>query len=159
MEFKTKLLDEEERYSGIVRISKGAIRPGEYVVIYGRRRTVSKVWTKSCGENCIWIDEITAKNAGVSIGDSVRVYKIRPADAKEVILSGENLSDKVWMPRIISNSEEDLIKLVLKGRALSAGDVVAVKSPSTDFVVFYDVLKTKPYGFVVISNTTKINLL
>ncbi len=88
----------------------------------------------------------------------MEVYKIRPIDAEEVILSGGNLSEKLWIPRIISNSEEDPIKLVFKGRALSTGDVVAVKSPSTDFVIFYNVLKTKPYGFVVVSDNTKINL-
>jgi len=53
-------------------------------------------------------------------------------------------------------SEEDLIKLVLRGRVLSVGEVVAVRGLSTNLPVFYEVLETDPSDFVVVSNETEI---
>ena len=53
-------------------------------------------------------------------------------------------------------SEEDLIKLVLKGRVLSADEVVAVRGISTGLPIFYEVLETDPSGFVIVSNNIEI---
>ena len=159
MKLKTVMLREEEKYRGIVRLSKGiGIQPGDYVLISGKMETAAKVWTNNSDEKIIWIDEITAENAGIEIGDYVEVERIEPAIARKVVLAGEELSKHTWIPRIIARSEEDLIKLVLKGRVLSVGEIVAVRGISTDLPVFYEVLETEPSGFVVVSDETLIIL-
>ena len=159
MRLKTAMLEEREKYRGIVRISKSVgIQPGEYVLISGKMKTAAKVWTKNSNAKLIWLDEVTAENAGIEIGDYVKIERIEPVIAKRVILIGDELSEHTWIPRIISRSEEDLIKLVLKGRVLSIGEVVAVRGLSTDLPVFYEVLETDPSGFVVISDNTEIKL-
>jgi len=157
MRLKTVLLKEEEKYRGIARISKSVgIHPGEYVLISGKMKTAAKVWTKNSNERLIWLDEVTAENAGIEIGDYVEVEKIEPATARKVVLAGEDLSKHTWIPRIIARTEEDLIKLVLRGRVLSVGEVVAVRGLSTDLPVLYEVLETDPAGFVIVSENTKI---
>jgi len=157
MKLKTAMLKEEEKYKGIVRISKSVgIQPGEYVLISGKMKTAAKVWTKNSNAKLVWLDEITAKNAGIEIGDYVEVEKFEPAIAKRVVLAGEELSKHTWIPRIIARTEEDLIKLVLKGRVLSAGEVIAVGGLSTDLPVLYEVLETDPSGFVVVSDNTEV---
>jgi len=157
MRLKTAILKEEEKYRGIVRIGKSiGIQPGEYILISGKMKTAAKVWTKNSNAKLIWLDEVTAENAGIEIGDYVEVEKLEPAIAKKVVLIGEELSEHTWIPRIISRNEEDLIKLVLKGRVLSVGEVVAIRGLSTDLPVFYEVLETNPSGFVVVSDETEI---
>ena len=157
MRLKTAILKEEEKYRGIVRISKDVgIKPGEFVIITGKMKTAAKVWTKNCDGKLIWLDEITAENTGIEIDDYVEVEKFEPAIAKRVVLAGEELSEHTWLPRIIAKSEEDLIKLVLRGRVLSVGEVVAVRGLSTDIPVFYEVLETDPSGFVVVSDNTEV---
>jgi len=157
MKLRTAILKEMEKYRGIVRISKNiGIQPGEYVLISGKMKTAAKVWTKRGDEGVIWLDEVTAKNAGIEIGDYVEVEKIKPAIAKRVVLAGEELSKHTWIPRIIARAEEDLIKLVLRGRVLSAGEVIAVRGLSTDLPVLYEVLETDPSGFVVVSDNTEV---
>jgi len=157
MKLRTAILEEEEKYRGIVRISKSVgIQPEEFVLITGKMKTAAKVWIKNCDERLIWLDEITAENAGIEIGDHVEVERIEPVMAKRVVLIGEELSEYTWIPRIIAKSEEDLIKLVLKGRVLSVGEIIAVRGLSTDIPVFYEVLETDPSGFVIVSDNTEI---
>ena len=157
MKLRTAILKEEEKYRGIVRISKSVgIHPREYVLISGKMKTAAKVWTENSNANLIWIDEVTAENADIEIGDYVEVERIEPVTARKVVLAGEELSKHTWIPRIIAKSEEDLIKLVLKGRVLSVGEVVAVRGLSTDIPVFYEVLETDPSGFVIVSDNTEI---
>ncbi len=157
MRLKTAMLKEEEKYRGIVRISKSVgVQPGEYVLIKGKTKTAVKVWTKNCDKKLIWLDEITAENASIKIGDYVEVEKFEPAIAKKVVLAGDEISAHTWLPRMIAKSEEDLIKLVLDGRVLSVGEVVAVRGLSTNIPVFYEVLESDPLNFVVVSSETKI---
>jgi len=159
MKLKTVMLREEEKYRGIVRLSKGiGIQPGDYVLISGKMETAAKVWTNNSDEKIIWIDEITAENAGIEIGDYVEVERIEPAIARKVVLAGEDLSEHTWLPRIIARTEEELIMLVLRGRVLSVSEIVAVRGISTDLPVFYEVLETEPSGFVVVSDETLIIL-
>ena len=159
MKLKTAMLKEEEKYRGIVRISKSiGIQPGDYVLISGKMKTAAKVWTKNSDTKFIWLDEVTAENASIEIGDYVEVERIKPATARKVVLAGEGLSKHTWIPRIIARSEGDLIKLVLRGRVLSVSEIVAVRGISTDLPVFYEVLETEPSGFVVVADETLIIL-
>jgi transitional endoplasmic reticulum ATPase len=76
------------------------ISPGDLVVIEGKRRTVAKVWrslVEDWNQRKIRIDNFTRQNAGVSIGDTVKVSKITDeVEAKRVILAPpEDLPKKI----------------------------------------------------------------
>jgi transitional endoplasmic reticulum ATPase len=76
------------------------ISPGDLVAIEGKRRTVAKVWralVEDWNQRKIRIDNFTRLNAGVSIGDTVRVTKITDEiEAKRVVLAPpEDLPKKI----------------------------------------------------------------
>ena len=67
------------------------VSPGDIVLIEGRRRTVAKVWralVTDWNQGKIRIDNITRANAGVSIGDRIRVAKLtEEIEARRVVLA------------------------------------------------------------------------
>ena len=76
------------------------ISPGDLVAIEGKRRTVAKVWralVEDWNQRKIRIDNFTRLNAGVSIGDTVKVVKIADeVEAKRVVLAPpEDLPKKI----------------------------------------------------------------
>ena len=76
------------------------ISPGDLVAIEGKRRTVAKVWralVEDWNQRKIRVDNFTRLNAGVSIGDTVKVVKIADEiEAKRVILAPpEDLPKKI----------------------------------------------------------------
>ncbi|MDD1696714.1 MAG: CDC48 family AAA ATPase [Methanoregula sp.] len=76
------------------------ISPGDLVAIEGKRRTVAKVWralVEDWNQRKIRIDNFTRLNAGVSIGDTVKVIKISDeVEAKRVVLAPpEDLPKKI----------------------------------------------------------------
>jgi transitional endoplasmic reticulum ATPase len=76
------------------------ISPGDLVAIEGKRRTVAKVWralVEDWNQRKIRIDNFTRLNAGVSIGDAVKVVKIADeVEAKRVVLAPpEDLPKKI----------------------------------------------------------------
>jgi transitional endoplasmic reticulum ATPase len=76
------------------------ISPGDLVAIEGKRRTVAKVWralVEDWNQRKIRIDNFTRLNAGVSIGDTVRIVKIaEEVEAKRVVLAPpEDLPKKI----------------------------------------------------------------
>ncbi len=76
------------------------ISPGDLVVIEGKKRTVAKVWrslVEDWNQKKLRIDNFTRQNAGISIGDTVRVAKItEEIEAKRVVLAPpEDLPKKI----------------------------------------------------------------
>ncbi|MDD1685051.1 MAG: CDC48 family AAA ATPase [Methanoregula sp.] len=76
------------------------ISPGDLVAIEGKRRTVAKVWralVEDWNQRKIRIDNFTRLNAGVSIGDNIKVVKIiDEIEAKRVVLAPpEDLPKKI----------------------------------------------------------------
>jgi transitional endoplasmic reticulum ATPase len=76
------------------------ISPGDLVVVEGKRRTVAKVWralVEDWNQRKIRIDNFTRMNAGVSIGDTVKVSTISDEiEAKKVVLAPpEDLPKKI----------------------------------------------------------------
>ncbi|MDD1715555.1 MAG: CDC48 family AAA ATPase, partial [Methanolinea sp.] len=67
------------------------IAPGDIVAVEGKRRTVAKVWrslVEDWNQNKVRIDNFTRMNAGVSIGDTVKISKIQDEiEAKQVVLA------------------------------------------------------------------------
>jgi len=164
MELLVERLSESDLYRGIVRVSKDmlnriGISPGDYIMITGRRKTCTKVWATSMKSKTIWMDDIMAKNAGINFGEKVLVAPVTPKVAEFVEIScKEQLSTHTWLPNLLAKSEEELIRLITKGRAVATGDLLAVRGPSSNRVVIFKIIKTIPNGFVVIGDNTKIEL-
>ncbi|HDN73483.1 MAG TPA: hypothetical protein ENG16_00480 [Archaeoglobus sp.] len=163
MELPVERLSETDSYRGIVRVgrdvlNKIGISPGDYIIIAGKRETCAKVWATSARSK-IWMDEITVKNAGVNFGESVTIAPTKPRIAEFLEIGcKDQLSTHTWLPNLVAKSEEELIKLIAKGRAVVAGDLLAFRGPSSNYVVVFKITKTIPDGFVVIGDNTKIEL-
>jgi len=76
------------------------ISPGDIVVIEGKKRTVAKVWralVEDWNQHKVRIDNFTRLNAGVSIGDTVKISTIADEiEAKRVVLAPpEDLPKKI----------------------------------------------------------------
>ena len=76
------------------------ISPGDLVVVEGKKRTVAKVWralVEDWNQRKIRIDNFTRLNAGVSIGDTVKISTITDEiEAKRVMLAPpEDLPKKI----------------------------------------------------------------
>jgi len=100
-----------------------------------------------------------AKNADINFGEKVSVAPVTPKVAEFVEVScKDQLSAHTWPPNLVAKSEEELMKLMTKGRAVATGDLLAVRGPSSNCVVIFKVTRTVPNEFVVIGDNTKIEL-
>ena len=142
---------------GIARLPESARRrlgvlSGEMVRVEGARTTVAKYWPAraTTEEGSVQIDADTRANAGVKIGDAVRVSKVSIDDAASVVLS---------VPRRLSDESRDtlerLLKRELRNRALSAGEQVRVEQLG---VVPFVVSETDPDGTVRVTERTTVRV-
>ena len=98
------------------------ISPGDLVVIEGKRRTVAKVWrslVEDWNQRKIRIDNFTRMNAGVSIGDTVKISTLsEEIEAKRVVLAPpEDLPKKIPIannPHVINGLLDfPVVKMIL----------------------------------------------
>ena len=134
------------------------ISPGDLVAIEGKRRTVAKVWralVEDWNQRKIRIDNFTRLNAGVSIGDTVRVVKIiDEIEAKRVVLAPpEDLPKKIPIannPHVVNGLidfpvvKNDSIPIML-GMPFIQPQIVAFK-----------VVEVEPEEAVIITKNTAI---
>ena len=134
------------------------ISPGDLVAIEGKRRTVAKVWralVEDWNQRKIRIDNFTRLNAGVSIGDSVKVVKIADeVEAKRVVLAPpEDLPKKIPIannPHVVNGlidfpvAKNDSVPIML-GLPFIQPQIVAFK-----------VVEIEPDEAVIITKNTSI---
>ncbi len=134
------------------------ISPGDLVAIEGKRRTVAKVWralVEDWNQRKIRIDNFTRLNAGVSIGDTVRVVKIADeVEAKRVVLAPpEDLPKKIPIannPHVVNGlidfpvAKNDSVPIML-GLPFIQPQIVAFK-----------VVEIEPEEAVIITKNTSI---
>lgn len=134
------------------------ISPGDIVAVEGKRRTVAKVWrslVEDWNQNKVRIDNFTRMNAGVSIGDTVKISKIQDEiEAKQVVLAPpEDLPRNITInitPHVINSLidfpvvENDLVPL-------SSG----LPFLQTQFVPF-KVVEIEPEQATIITKNTHI---
>ncbi|WP_416839524.1 CDC48 family AAA ATPase [Haloferax sp. DFSO52] len=144
---------------GIARLPEAARRElsvlsGETVVIEGNRETVAKMWPARPGADAgeILVDADTRANAGVKIGDTVRVQKIDVDDAKSVTLDGPSAFERTSVSR---ETIEDVVKSEIRNRPLQAGDRVRIERLGGALLV---VSETRPGGVVRITDATNITV-
>ncbi|MEG9194395.1 MAG: CDC48 family AAA ATPase [Candidatus Methanoglobus sp.] len=155
---------------GIARLDPDAmmklqISPGDVVEIEGKRKTVAKVWRspkRDWGKNIIRIDHYTRENAGVSVGDVIKVRKANYEPARLVILAPVK---KIEI-RLYGIDPGEYLKHQFLKRPLVEGDFVPlVGSPAiTGFgkygqqnqAVVFVAIKTEPKGVVIIDEITRV---
>ncbi len=141
------------------------ISPGDIIEIEGARKTVAKVWRapkRDWGKNIIRVDRFIRENAGVGVGDVVKVRRVEYQSAKTVILAPLKKMDL----RIYGVDIGEYLKHQFLKRPVVEGDLVPlVGAPALsgfgrynqqNQAVVFVAVKTEPKGPVVIDETTKV---
>jgi transitional endoplasmic reticulum ATPase len=134
------------------------ISPGDLVAIEGKRRTVAKVWralVEDWNQRKIRIDNFTRMNAGVSIGDTVKVVKIiDEVEAKKIILAPpEDLPKKIP----IANNPHVLNGLIDFPVAKNDSVPIMLGLPFIQpQIVAFKVVEIEPEEAVIITKNTSI---
>ncbi|WP_254837957.1 AAA family ATPase [Natronomonas marina] len=135
---------------GVARLPESARRAlgvlsGDTVVIEGERPTVSKVWPASGEEGIVRIDAETRANAGVNVGETVRVEQISVAEAERVL---------VELPAVGDDDLAETVAADLRDRPLQAGEQVRLERPG----VRATVVETTPDGTVRVTDRTTVRV-
>jgi transitional endoplasmic reticulum ATPase len=134
------------------------ISPGDIVAIEGKRRTVAKVWrslVEDWNQHKVRIDNFTRTNAGLSIGDTVKISTIKDEiEAKRVVLAPPE-----DLPRNIPVSTNPSVLNALIDFPVVKNDSVPIMiglpfiQPQ---IVAYKVVEIEPEQAVIISKNTQI---
>ncbi len=141
------------------------ISPGDVIEIEGKRKTVAKVWRapkRDWGKNIIRIDRFIRENAGVGVGDLVKVRKVAYQPAKVVVLAPLRKMEL----RIYGVDVGEYLKHQFLKRPIVEGDLVPlVGAPAfsgfgrymnQNQAVVFVAVKTEPKGAVIIDESTKV---
>ncbi len=152
------------------------LKPGEIVEIMGKRNTAAILFPSSDkSDEIIRLDGLTRRNAGVAIGEYVKVRKCYYSVANRVVLS--------FIQSDLKISSEKQIKLNLLNKPLKEGEIINVsgsnlarkeqdgpykelkemmpflKSPTVSIgEVQFAVIETEPKGIVQIQNSTIVEI-
>ncbi len=154
---------------GIARLDPDAmlklrISPGDIIEIEGRRKTVAKVWRapkRDWGKSIIRIDRFIRENAGVGVGDIVKVRRADYQPAKVVILAPLRKMDF----RVYGMDIGEYLKHQLLKRPVVEGDLVPLVSApalagfgryNQNQALVFVAVKTEPKGPVIIDEMTKV---
>ena len=125
---------------------------GDTIIVAGESETVAKVWPAGgdVPDNTVLVDADTRRNAGATIGGTVRVRQVDVDDARAVTLS---------IPEGVAFEDDDraveLIKRALRDRPIQAGGQIHFESLSDDPFV---VAETSPEGQVRVTESTTLRL-
>ncbi|MCA1820128.1 MAG: ATPase, partial [Halobacteriales archaeon] len=102
------------------------LSPGDIIEIKGHKTTAAVVWRSHPGDEgkgIIHVDNLTRKNAGVSIGDKVTIKKADVKPAKQVTLAPAISQDQQIQ---FGDGIDALAKRGLLKRPCVQGDIVVV---------------------------------
>ena len=153
---------------GIARLDPNALltlrlSPGDIIEIEGKRVTAAKVWRadrQDWSQDYIRIDGFIRQNAGVGIGDRVKVRKAKFSDAQRVVLAPPSGSHMQY-----GDEAADTIRRQTLKRPVVSGDILPIMSSGTHpfagrmEAVPLVVTETHPGDVVVICEHTEIHLL
>ncbi|OPY53992.1 MAG: VCP-like ATPase [Methanosaeta sp. PtaU1.Bin112] len=154
---------------GIARLDPNALltlrlSPGDIIEIEGKRLTAAKVWRadrQDWSQDYIRIDGFIRQNAGVGIGDKVKIRKAKFADAQRIVLAPPSGSHNMHY----GDEAADMIRRQTLKRPVVAGDILPIMSSAAHpFVgrmeaVPLVVTETHPADVVIICERTEILLL
>ena len=158
-------------------LKKMKLKPGEIIEIIGKKNTAAILFPSSDKQDdIIRLDGLTRRNAGVSLGEYVKVRKCEYKIANKVVLS--LIQEDI---KLSSNTKQ--IKLNLLNKPLKSGDFINVsgsnlarkeqqgpfkdmkemmpflKTPTVSLgEVRFVVIETEPKGIVQIQNSTVIEI-
>jgi len=157
IELTVRSAEKRDAGRGIARLPEVArkrlgVLSGDAVSIEGDRETVAKLWPARAGVpgDAILIDAGTRSDAGVAVGDTVRVRRASVADADSITLSA---------PADVDADRESVrreLRRAIDGRPLRDGDRVQVDSVAADPFV---VVETRPEGAVRSTDGTDLRLV
>lgn len=153
---------------GIARLDPNALltlrlSPGDIIEIEGKRITAAKVWRadrQDWSQDHIRIDGFIRQNAGVGIGDRVKIRKAKHSDALRIILAPPAGSHLHY-----GDEAADLIRRQTLKRPIVTGDILPIMSSGTHpFIGRMEaiplvVTETEPGGVVMICEHSEIVLL
>lgn len=153
---------------GIARLDPNALltlrlSPGDIIEIEGKRLTAAKVWRadrQDWSQDYIRIDGFIRQNAGVGIGDRVKIRKAKYTEALRIVLAPPSGSHMHY-----GDEAADMIRRQTLKRPVVNGDILPIMSSgSHPFIgrmeaVPLVVTETQPEGVVVICEHTEIILL
>ncbi|MFQ6055662.1 MAG: CDC48 family AAA ATPase [Methanosarcinales archaeon] len=141
------------------------LSPGDIIEIEGKRLTAAKVWRadrQDWGQEYIRIDGYNRQNAGVGIGDRVKIRKAKVKNALRVVLAPpEDTSIQ------FSSDAVGMVKRQILKRPVVKGDIVPIVSSMTHpfigqtltgQVIPLIASETEPSGVVLISDRTEVIL-
>ncbi|GGN16385.1 AAA family ATPase [Halarchaeum nitratireducens] len=141
---------------GIVRLPDAVRRDlgvlsGDTVRLVGERATVAKVWPDAAlAPDELRIDGATRANAGVRVGDTVRVERASVSDAERVAVT------PAVPPERERDAVVDAVRTALFDRPVRAGETVRVDSLGR--IGEFEIGDTTPDGDVVVTDATTIDV-
>lgn len=153
---------------GIARLDPNALltlrlSPGDIIEVEGKKLTAAKVWRadrQDWSQDYIRIDGFIRQNAGVGIGDRVKIRKAKYSEAMRIVLAPPPGSHMHY-----GEEAADLIKRQTLKRPIVKGDILPImSSASHPFIgrmeaVPLVITETDPEGVLVISERTEILLM
>lgn len=135
------------------------LSPGDIIEIHGSKQTAAVVWRSHPGDEgkgIIHIDNLTRKNAGVSIGDKVTIKKAEVKAAKAVTLAPAISQDQQIQ---FGEGIDALAKRGLLKRPVVQGDIVVVPNIALfGNALPFSIVQTNPKGIVLINEETQIKV-
>ncbi len=139
--------------------------PGDIIEIEGKKSTSAKVWRADRNDweqNIIRIDGFIRQNAGVGIGDTIKIRKADVRPAEKVVLAPPEGS-----PIEFKGDIEDNVKRQVMKRPISKGDIIPVMSTMahpffgrvpTGQAIPLIAIEAEPEGIILITEKTEIEL-
>jgi len=139
--------------------------PGDIIEIEGKKITAAKVWRADRNdweENIIRIDGFIRQNAGVSIGDTIKIQKANVQPAEKVVLAPPEGTSIQF-----GGDAEDMVKRQIMKRPINKGDIIPVMSTMahpflgrvvTGQAIPLIAIEAEPEGIILITDKTDIKL-
>ncbi len=139
--------------------------PGDIIEIEGKKRTSAKIWRADRNDweqDIIRIDGFIRQNAGVGIGDAIKIRKGEVNAAEKVVLAPPE-----GTPVEFKGDVEEMVKRQIMKRPISKGDIIPVMSTMTHPFLGRVVtgqaipliaIEAEPEGIILITDKTKIIL-
>ena len=135
------------------------LSPGDIIEIHGTKITAAVVWRSHPGDEgkgIIHVDNLTRKNAGVSIGDKVTIKKADVKPAKQVTLAPAISQDQQIQ---FGEGIDALAKRGLLKRPVVQNDIVVVPNIALfGNALPFSIVHTNPKGIVLINEETQIKV-
>ncbi|MHA1269614.1 MAG: CDC48 family AAA ATPase [Candidatus Helarchaeota archaeon] len=141
-------------------MEKLRLKVGSEIEIRGRKitgATLGEPLESDKGELVIHMDGLIRNNAGVSLGDIVKIRKIRPKNAQRIKFAPIKEGVKITSPQHVAQA----LKKSLLGRLVRSADLVSVHRDVATFAlgdIKFVCVSTRPVGIVRIVDDTVVSM-